>query len=376
MRNLVAAVTATAATALAPACIVGPEPEPDEPTGLAVLGGGTHDPDQVKWSTVVDEEDGLNEPRDLAFNPAVPGELWIVNRGDDSVVIVAADGTAERKKDPFALHFMEEVSSLSFADDMTFATCQESRNTYDDQQGANDFMGPALWSADPEIFAQSNPEAVAAIDYDLGSHIDMLHESPLCMGIAWAGEGNVYFTFDGLTGTISRYDFREDHGPGFDDHSDGVIERFAGVDVVRVEDVPSHMVVDPETGLVYVADTGNARIAVFDPESATDERSLFPVEAGTTLMEKQGASIETLVDADTGELEQPSGLTLHDGLLYVTDHATSRISAFTLDGERVDYLETGVSENRLMGLRLDADGNVLVVDNGRDRVLKIQPKGM
>ena len=374
MRLLASSLLVVSSTA----CIVEPEPEPPAPTGLAVLGGGTHDPGAVKWTTLVDEADGLRGPRDLAFNPAVEGELWIINRTDDSVVIVSgygtADMTSERKKDPFALHFMEEASSISFSDDMKFGTCQESRNTYDDQAAANDFMGPALWSADPEVFAISNPDAVAELDYDLGSHLDMLHESPLCMGIAWAHEGNIYYTFDGLTGTISRYDFVEDHGPGFDDHSDGIIERYAGVDVARVEDVPSHMVVDPETGLVYVADTGNSRIAVLDPESATGERNLFPVEQGTTLVELQGASMETLVDADSGELQQPSGLTLHDGLLYVSDHANSRISAFTLDGERVDYLETGVSENRLMGLRVDADGNILVVDEGRDRILQIQPK--
>src|SRR5690606_3474583 len=104
---------------------------------------------------------------------------------------------------------------------------------------ANDFMGPTLWSADLDIYAQTNPAAVDFLGFDLGSHLDMLHESPLCMGIAWVSD-NVYFTFDGLTGSISRYDFVEDHGAGFDDHSDGIVERFVDAGVSRVEGVPSH----------------------------------------------------------------------------------------------------------------------------------------
>ena len=49
------------------------------------------------------------------------------------------------------------------------------------------------------------------------THYDMLHESPLCMGIAHDPEvatpfGNVYWAFDGLNGTLMRYDFQEPHG--------------------------------------------------------------------------------------------------------------------------------------------------------------------
>ncbi|MDP2342713.1 MAG: hypothetical protein Q8O67_17285 [Deltaproteobacteria bacterium] len=341
-----------------------------EREGLGVLGFGTHSVDEVNLRTIADADDGLREPRDLDFNPDVSGELWIVNRGDDSTVTVS-DGVAVKRIDPYAMHFMEETSSISFAKQQRFATCGESRNTYNGQGEANDFMGPALWSADPAVYAKSNPEAVRVVGGDLGSHLDMLHESPLCMGIAWEAE-NVYFTFDGLGGTISRYDFAADHGPGFDDHSDGTIERFVDVDVARVEGVPSHMVFSRNDGTLYVADTGNARIGVLDPSTALAVATVRGFE--TAILEMEGAEWTTLIDAEAGELEAPSGITLKDDTLYVTDNATSRITAFSLDGERLDWLDLDVPTGSLMGLRVDENGSIVVVDNLGERVLEISPK--
>ena len=62
-------------------------------------------------------------------------------------------------------------------------------------------------------------------------HTDMLHEAPLCMGIAHDSaaisrgpEGgteyrNVYWAFDGGHRQLVRFDFESDHGPGSMDHS-------------------------------------------------------------------------------------------------------------------------------------------------------------
>jgi DNA-binding beta-propeller fold protein YncE len=347
-----------------------PPVEEVEREGLGVLGYGSHDVDEVDVRTIADADDGLREPRDLDFNPAVPGELWIVNLGDDSTVTVS-DGVAVKRIDPYAMHFMEEVSSISFARDDKFATCQESRNTYNGQAAPNDFMGPTLWSADPAVFAKSNPEAIAENGFDLGSHLDMLHESPLCMGIAWE-RANLYFTFDGLDGRISRYDFGEDHGPGFDDHSDGTVERYVDVDVARVEGVPSHMVFHRDSGKLYVADTGNARIGVLDPSGAAVARTYGGFE--TPIQEMEGASWTTLVDSDAGDLEAPSGIALYEDTLFVTDNATSRVTAFSLDGERLDWLDVDVPAGALMGLRADGDGALFVVDNLGERVLEIRAR--
>ena len=364
---------------LAIACV----PEEDV-SGVAALGNGSHNVDEVNVDTILNEDDGLDEPRDLAWNPGAELELWVVNRGDDSVVRVTECGTddqqSERRVDSFALHFMEEVSAISFSDDVTFgngntfATCQESNNTYTDQTDGNNFMGPTLWTSDWDIFGFANPDAVAEVGYDLGSHIDMMHESPFCMGIGWEKE-NIYWTVDGEAGTVSRYNFAADHGVGFDDLSDGTVQRFTEAKYTREEGIPSHIIYDGDDDVVYYNDTGAGRVMRLDPADAETGRDISSgSHDGAYFFEMSGADISTLVDGDDGELVHPSGLTLHDGTLYVTDNNTSRISAFDLDGKRIDYLDTELDEGTLMGIRVDDDGSIWVVDNLGNRVFRISAK--
>jgi len=354
-------------SALAPACVVDEAP----PVDTSLFGS-------VDIEVIADERDGLLGPRDLDFNPDVEGELWVINRTDDAAITIRNVGTtaqtALRRKDPYALHFMEETSSLSFSTGMKFGTCGESRNTYDNTVPGNDFTGPSLWSADDAIFAKSNPEAIADNDgFDLGSHLDMMHESPLCMGIAWVEE-NVYFVFEGLTGTIARYDFKTDHGPGFDFHGDGTVERFIDVDVAYVEGVPSHLAFDGDSGLLYVADTGNKRIGVLDVGDAVETSSFQGFE--TPVSEKTGSDWRTLVRGSTVGLEAPSGLALADGVLYVGDNATSTIHAFNLEGALLESLELDIEAGGLMGLRVGPDGHSLwVTDFLGSRVLRISGVG-
>lgn len=330
--------------------------------------------ENAEVSVIADREDGLRGPRDLDFNPDVEGEMWVINRTDDAAITISNVGTtaqtALRRKDPYALHFMEETSSLSFSTGMKFGTCGESRNTYDGQAEGNDFTGPSLWSADEAIFAKSNPEAIADNEgFDLGSHLDMMHESPLCMGIAWVG-ANQYFVFEGLTNTIARYDFKTDHGPGFDFHGDGTVERFIDVDVAYVEDVPSHLVYDQDSELLYVADTGNGRISVLDASTAAEESSFQGFE--TPVAELTGAGWRTLIRGSDFGIEAPSGLALKDGVLFVGDNATSQISAFDLEGNLIETLTLDIEAGGMMGLRIAPDGESLfVIDNAGERVLQV-----
>ncbi|MCB9781104.1 MAG: hypothetical protein H6742_21235 [Alphaproteobacteria bacterium] len=352
---------------------------PDEAgDGPSALGGG--DLDNVTRTVIGTGGDGLNIPRDLGFNPDGQDELWVVNRADDSTVTYWDAGTAgqqaEHIVDPFALHFMEEVSSIAFGAPGTFGTCQESTNTYNGQYQGNNFMGPTLWSSDMDIYGQSNPEAV---DYltdlfgfyaDLGSHLDMLHQTPLCMGIAWDHD-NVYWVFDGKEGAIERNDFAVDHGPGYDDHSDGVIGTYVQGALARVEDVPSHLELDRDTGLLYIADTGNNRVAVLDTTTGARGDDRRAQEPGTDHYFVDGAELWTLVDGDSVGMQQPSGLALHDGVLYVGDHATGRIHAFDLDGNELVSLDT--EAGGLMGIEVRGEDDVWFVDAEYDEVIRLQP---
>ncbi|MBJ95879.1 MAG: hypothetical protein CMP23_15565 [Rickettsiales bacterium] len=345
--------------------------------GLPVLGCGDHSEAGVTVTVVSSNSDQLDVPRDLAFNPDVEGELWVVNRGDDGMVIFDNVGTdaqdSEHIIDPFAEHFMEEVSAIAWGPSGRFATCHESNNTYNGATDGNDFMGPSLWSSDRRIFGQSNPEAVEGLGFDLGSHLDMLHESPFCMGIAWERDA-VYWAFDGSDGSIVRYDFGQDHGVGWDDHSDGIIGRYVTGEVDRQRDVPSHMVLDHDTGLLYIADTGNSRIAVLDTNSGVRGGSLPVMEFGTEHYEVEGAELSTLIDGDDFNLDHPSGLELHNGLLYVSDNDNGNILAFNLQGEMVDFLELDVDKDALMGMAFAPNGDLYVVDSEEDELLRISPK--
>lgn len=346
--------------------------------GIAALGGGSGDLSAVRVTTVATSDDGLDLPRALAFDLQVADRLWVVNRGDDGATILSGAGTDAQESqhivDPYAMHFMEEVSSIAFGQPGTFGTCQESRNTYNGQYAPNDFMGPTLWSSDLEVFGSSNPEAVEYLSdlygfpVDLGSHLDMQHESPLCMGIAWERD-NRYWVFDGQEGSIDMVDFHEDHGVGWDDHSDGETATYVAGELARVEDVPSHLALDPATGLLYIADTGNGRIAVLDTASGTRGDDLRLTEPGTQHYEMDGAELWTLVEG----LDQPSGLYLHDGVLYLTEHGAGMIRAYDLDGTELDALDPGLEAGALMGLTVRGPDDLWLVDAVADQVLRLQP---
>jgi len=329
--------------------------------------------------------DDNRRPQDLAFNVQDDSELWVVNKAEDSVTIHRGIGTddveVESIIDPFALHFMEKVSSIAWGEGDTFATCQDSRNTYNGDFEPNDFTGPTLWSADPDIFGLTNPDAVEGLSevfgssVNLGSHIDMLHESPLCVGIEW-DEKNVYWVFDGLNGHIVRYDFKKDHGPGWDDHSDGVVRRFVDTDVERVPGLVSHLVMDQETKLLYVADTGNNRIMVLDTRTGSrgDDLGSFDCWQGecVTHVEWEGADWTELIDGDLFEMEAPTGIELLDGVLYVADAATANLHAFDLEGNEIDRAWTGITDgDGLQGITARNSNELYMVNAKSNEVLQL-----
>ena len=81
---------------------------------------------------------------------------------------------SEERLDSHRNHFMEEVSSIAFGAydsefDFTFATGQESINTYNDHSMLTTH-GSSLWPSSLSHFAMEHQN-----DEFGGSHIDMLH---------------------------------------------------------------------------------------------------------------------------------------------------------------------------------------------------------
>jgi hypothetical protein len=339
----------------------------------ATDGGGSDDggPASVpeldgSFEVIATAQDGLSTPRDLEFAPDHPDQLWTANKDFHGMVILFDPGTpqqrAETRVDYYAQHFRPYVSSLAFGEGNRMATCAESRDEWNGApQPPDDFMGPTLWSADLDIFAVVHQ----GDETGEGSHLDMLHQSPLCMGIAHES-GNVYWAYDGLNGHLVRYDFKSDHGPGGGDHSDGSIRRFLNAVIDRVEGVPGHMQLDPDTRLLYVADPGSGNVMVLDVDSGASNGPLSGDWDGVgDYSGWDGASWTPVCSG----LSAPSGLLLHDGRLFVGDHDTGEIIAFDLDGHELGRVATPAVG--LMGLAMGPDGNLWYADGGGDEIVRI-----
>ena len=328
-----------------------------------LIGSGDGAPGSVTL-TVAFEPDRPRMPTGLAFNPTRPNELWMVDHMDDTVITATDVGspqmTSQRRKDPAAGHFMHAPTGIAFADDDTWATCGEGDNS---QNGNTGFVGPAAFSADPAIFAKQNSTT------GLGSHLDMLHASPFCMGIAHERD-HVYWVFDGENSALVRYDFHDFHAPGEEDHSDGEIRFYATGSVKRTMGVPSHLFYSPDDAYLYVADTGNQRIVKLDTKSGTVGDELPSLEPSVPV-QMNGTAVVEVVPA--GVLQAPSGMLIHGNVLYATDNATSTVYAFDLAGRMLRSLTTGLAANALGDLTVGPDGKMYLLDMASGRVYRIDP---
>ena len=328
------------------------------------------------------------EATDIAFHPDRPNELWVLRREFESeqpcnenqptaagcgalegdVAVVFEPGSEQVSvqtfKDPNAWHFMRRPTALAFGNNGTFATVAEARtgNFLDDPL---DYVGPSLWSSDLSEFTVQPPGGN-------GSHLDMLHMSPFAMGIAHE-QDNAHWVFNGQIGSLDRYDFHVDHGPGNDDHSDGEISRYVTGQLTRVPNVPSHMVYDGTSNSLFVADSGAGRVVRLDTGSGVESASpLFPNYDNLVNTRVIDDAILTEV-VPPGSVTTPSGLALHEGVLYVTDNATSLIHAFSLDGEHLRSLDTGLPAGSLTAFVVGPDGLGYYVDKPNASVFCIHP---
>ena len=103
---------------------------PLPPNGLPVLGESDHTVASVVVTEIGTSADGLNVPRDLALNPDDPTQLWVICRGNESMVIfegVNTPGQSSRvAHSSGSAHFMAQPAAFAFGQPGTMATIHET----------------------------------------------------------------------------------------------------------------------------------------------------------------------------------------------------------------------------------------------------------
>lgn len=326
----------------------------------------------VTLTTIGTSSNQLNQPRDLDFKPGT-NELWVCNYGDvngGTVIIFynagKANQTSEYRYDDHSDHFFYYPSAIAFSDIGQFGAVSEIQNS---NSSSPTFMGPSLWLSDTSIFARVFQNNWAS-GYPLGSHIDMLHQSPFSMGIAH-DSAEAYWVMDGYNGNICKYDFVQDHGPGYDNHSAGKIWRYQDVAVTRVPQVPSHLVLDKVNKWLYFIDGGNKKLKRMNTTTGTISGNLTPPTTGNeslaSFKKVLGAIVETIDSFST----QPCGIDYYNGRIIVSDYTSGDIYLYDTTGG-VTLLDTIVTGHPgMMGVKVGPDGHIWCVNKTENKIYRI-----
>jgi len=320
------------------------------------------------YDLIVNSSDQISQPRDLDFHPN--GDLWVTNTGTEnsggSTVKVENPGVTGQtdlwEQDGNAWHFMSLPSGIAFSNNGNFAT---STSVLDANHQGNTFTGPTLWSSDPLIYAKPSGGN--------GSHLDMLHESPHCMGIC-SQEENVFWVYDDYNKDIVRYDFAEDHGPGNSDHDDGEVLRYQGMGLSAINHtIVCHLVLDKDKKWLYFTDGSNQRVMRLDITTGNlgGTPSWGPQE---TLAEYQKVVGYTWEEVVTTGLVEPAGIDLIGNKLIVTDHSNGDIIFY--DVSSIPATEIGriqTNEPGIMGTVIGPNGRIWYANASLNKVVKIEP---
>lgn len=321
-------------------------------------------------TVIANSSDGILVPRDLDFHPTLSNyELWVIlksteaNGGKTVKISNAGQGgqTELVQQDGNAYHFMSLPTGIAFSENGNFSN---SPGVFDaNHDGGTPFTGPALWSSDPAIYAQPSGGN--------GSHLDMLHESPYSMGIAHESD-NIFWVNDGNNNCVTRYDFGGDHGPGNDDHSNGIVRRYSGLGLIEdpSHHVASHLVLDKTTNWLYIVDSENDRVLRLDITSGSQTGTFAPIESGINESSVYGGY--TVADYITSGLTQPSGIDIIGNRMIVSDYATGEIVIYDITGgtglelSRIQTFNAGV-----MGVKIGPDGKIWYVNATTNQVIRL-----
>ena len=138
--------------------------------------------------------------------------------------------------------------------------------------------------------------------------------------------------------------------------------------------VPSHLAYDASSRSLFAADTANNAIKVLATNTGSTGSWIEPNYDGTVQRQVTGATLTSIVRGAAVGMSKPSGLELHNDMVFVSDNDTGRIFAFTKTGELIDWVELDVPRGALMGMAFDGAGALYVVDAVNEQILKITPQ--
>lgn len=352
----------------------------DDTTECTSATGGANDCQGLEGSTVTITDPANPEPATGArARLVVDGNAWHFMRRPSAIAFGAPELTIE-PGDPGAADPSDRTRTL-LTEPMvltnTFATCHEHfTGNFTDSAP---YIGPTLWTADPEIYRHGGSGSEVWMGAGVnGSHLDMLHATQYCMGIAFddSGEsGSVYWTFNGQLGTLDRYDFGVPHVPGHDDHDDGALTRFDFPEdrLSRVVDVPSNL--DVSGNFLYIADTGNGRVVRLDRTDGGTVSGSIRIPEAFQADYVDDVPLEEVIGRDALAAEwggdvHPSGLAVLDGkTLVIGSHATGHLTLVSLEGEVLRTIDTGTGPG-IGGLAV-LDGVIYFTQMAEGRVYRV-----
>lgn len=200
----------------------------------------------------------------------------------------------------------------------------------------------------------------------------MLHTSPYSQGIAHEVD-NVYWVVDGYSNDIVRYDFKDDHGPGNDDHNDAVVHRYAGLNMAKDPNnhIVSHCQLDKATGWLYAVDHGNDRVIRLDINSGSlgGTPTFGPFDPIAQYRFVTGFTWEEVV---TTGLVEPAGIVVMDDRMLISDHANGDIIIYDISViPAVEMGRINTGDPGIMGLTIAPDGRIWYVNATTNKVRKV-----
>lgn len=310
----------------------------------------------------------LLSPIDLDFYPdqdVRPNELWILNQGTynsgGSTVIVSSANSSTRAhkyvKDGNAWHFMALASAIAFGDS-NWAT---SNDILDANRQGGRYTGPTLWPGDLSIYGIVGNPATSQFN---GSHLDMIHQSPYGKGIAFEKD-NYYWVLDGYDGTLKRYNFGSDHGPGQEYHGDGGARVYPEFEFALHASLPGHLVIDSARKYLYGCDPSGKRVFRVDITTGAQSGSATKVNNEQLAGGYFNFTGITKDDSLITGLESPVGIDIYGKRLIVTDNFSDEIIIYNIED---NYSEVGrikldyTSSPDPMGVKVGPDGRIYFVD--------------